>query len=764
MNHSNTNNGSNRPQLPPPPALTLGDIYYVLFRHKWVIIILSLAGIMAAAGIYFLHRPVYLSQAEVLIQYVPQPTSQAVEGDNKKVIVPDTRSQSIINSEIQIMTSLDLAEKAVQNIGASNILYLAGGGTNPISAANLLQNNLDASPAGRDSAVIVLTLRHPNRQIVQPLLQEIVDDYFERHYEIHSSLGQYDAQLIRERATLRSQLSETGKQLADLKNKAKMISLEDSKKNLADMIAKVTSSILDAQAQLAGYEAALNHSTNNASALAAIGETNNPDLLASPSLKETYRDINTRLQELRKKKQDYFAQGFTIHNVLVTEVNSLIAKVEKEKLNLETENPQLMESEDVGEAAAPRTLTPSQQEGQIIVLQAKIKAWQTQLEQLQVQATHLNNLSLKISELENEQAIQQANYHNLSVSLEKSHIDKGLDLGKAPNIKWVQKPSPPMRDKQKTYKTAGIAALAGIMAGLAWAFLIEMFLDRRIKRPIEIETKLKLPLLLAIPNVSRNGHKHLLPHTARRQLPMPSSSRNGKPAEAADETGTTNGAVQVVSLEKNHFLHPYCEALRDRLIVQFEVENLTHKPKLVAVTGANAGAGVSTIAAGLAASLSETGEGNVLLVDMNLENGAAQHFYKGNASCGLDAALKNETMESALVQENLYVVTGNAPNDKNEELSLILPKRFATLVPQLKASVYDYIIFDLPHVSQTSITMRLARFMDKTLLVAESERSSRETIALANKKLSETGAAVTILLNKTRNYIPPRLYQESLSD
>jgi Mrp family chromosome partitioning ATPase len=219
--------------------------------------------------------------------------------------------------------------------------------------------------------------------------------------------------------------------------------------------------------------------------------------------------------------------------------------------------------------------------------------------------------------------------------------------------------------------------------------------------------------------------------------------------------------VQVVSLERNPALHPFCEALRDRLIVYFEVRNLTHKPKLVAVTSANRGAGVSSIAAGLAASLSETGDGNVLLVDMNLEQGAAQQFYKGKAGCGLDTALQPETKADALVQENLYVVNGNA---NSAELPRILPKRFAALVPRLKASEYDYIIFDMPPVSQTSLTSRLARFMDMVLLVVESEKSDREVVQQANNWLAESGATVGAVLNKTRQYTPKRLHQEFLDE
>src|SRR6202008_4240609 len=94
--------------------------------------------------------------------------------------------------------------------------------------------------------------------------------------------------------------------------------------------------------------------------------------------------------------------------------------------------------------------------------------------------------------------------------------------------------------------------------------------------------------------------------------------------------------------DRRHSLHRYYAGLRDRLIVNFEVRNLTHHHKLVGVSSCHRGAGVSTIAAGLAASLSETGDGNVLLVDMNLEQGAAQQFYKGRPFCGLEDALENE--------------------------------------------------------------------------------------------------------------------------
>jgi len=75
-------------------------------------------------------------------------------------------------------------------------------------------------------------------------------------------------------------------------------------------------------------------------------------------------------------------------------------------------------------------------------------------------------------------------------------------------------------------------------------------------------------------------------------------------------------------------------------------------------------------------------------------------------------------------------------------------------MPRLKASDYDYIIFDLPPVSQTSITSRLARLMDMVLLVVESEKTNREVVQQASTWLTESGATVAPCSIKPGNTFP----------
>jgi Mrp family chromosome partitioning ATPase len=267
---------------------------------------------------------------------------------------------------------------------------------------------------------------------------------------------------------------------------------------------------------------------------------------------------------------------------------------------------------------------------------------------------------------------------------------------------------------------------------------------------------LKIPFFLSIPDLNHHKRGLLATANSRRQLAF-----NNGSSENGVALPSQNGSLEVVSDEVNRRLNSYYDALRDRLVIYFESVNLTRKPKLVAVTSTHRGAGVSTIASGLAASLSETGDGRVLLVDMNQENGTAQQFFRGHANCKLDDALESEKRTGAMVQENLYVVTENTVADR---LPRALPKRFASLIPKLKASDYDYIIFDMPPVSPTSVTARLAGFMDTVMLVIESEKTHQQVVLQANALLAQSKANVTAVLNKTRHYIPARLHKDFLYD
>ena len=241
----------------------------------------------------------------------------------------------------------------------------------------------------------MVTFKHPDPRIVQPVLQEVINDYSEKHKEIHSAGGLYDDALSREQSTLSVALNDTEKKIADLKSGANIGSLDGAKKDLADRIAKIQGSILDARAALAGYEAT---TKQNGSAPPGKLEATNSAPAAIPSDQiDAYNGICASLDALRKKEQDYLLQGWTKSNKLVMEVDAQLANTQKAKGDLEKKYPQITSlgtawhRTRIGQSSSP-AVDLRTQVSQAAAIQARLEFWNGQLDQLQMQATNLNSL------------------------------------------------------------------------------------------------------------------------------------------------------------------------------------------------------------------------------------------------------------------------------------------------------------------------------------------------------------------------------------
>ena len=373
--------------------------------------------------------------------------------------------------------------------------------------------------------------------------------------------------------------------------------------------------------------------------------------------------------------------------------------------------------------------------------QAKIETLKARLSDIQRRTKQLSELAPQIEDLERKKEMDEANYKYFAASLEKARIDEALDPTKMPNISAVQRPSPPGLETKKRDKLALALVGGGVAFGIVLALLRGLVLNQTVGRPLQLETQLHIPLMLSIPY--RNGHFAL--------------PRNGSPANPGALT-TGRRRAKLAPWDADHFIRPYCDAIRDRLGLYFELNHLTHKPKLVGVTSVSEEGGTSTLAAGLAASLSETNDGKVLLVDVNLGPEEVHPFFKGKPAYPLNKALKpSDSIASAA--DNLYLATVGSPSTGGPaQLGL---KKFFDMMPNMKASDFDYIIFDMPPLDQTSPTWGMAAFMDKLLLVVEAEKNNREGIKRSYGKLIAERNNVAVLVNKSRSYVPKWLDSES---
>lgn len=829
-----------KPNGPHPPSLTLGDIYYILFRHKWMILSISGAGVILALIVPLVLPRQYQSEAKVLIKYVldNRAPSNPVRNDTR-VSLPDEAGRNIINTELQILTSLDLAQQVATNVTPDKVLGKNRGDAGPLAAAVLIHKNLHVEDLNNGD-VIRLTFEHRDPDVAQDVLQRVIDTYKERHREIHRPGGDDEA-LENETSQLSEKLQLTEDKLRSAKTNLNIVSLEETRSFFSEESKELQKQIIDAQAELANHLGQVENLSKRVKLDADTSTTKtavNTNSISPEKIAEYSRVCNV-LDNFRKKESDMLLI-YQPNSDDIKEIEQRIAEIEKQKKQLVDESPGLVSAKRIDPTS--QTSSPnSDLEEKLITESSLVDGWRGKIQVLTNELDDLQKRSQKveagadaITELERTRKVEEDQLMYYKLSRETSSIDEEYGPGKGSNISEVQTPSPGFPDNSMINKARMGIPIAAVLLALGLAFLIETYLDRTIRRPVEIEARLRLPLLLSIPYRNGKSQTKLLAAPPRTGLVIKSemtgrsvpllggrvtlgraqdntlsfeegsisthhceiliregqavardlNSSNGtyvdgeRIKEKVLEAGQTLSLGEKVELEiaaeqteksqeiaavpptwnPRHALRPFYDALRDRLITYFEVRNLTHKPKLVALTSCGEGAGVTSIATGLAAALSETGEGNVLLVNMNEQNGSAAHyFHKGRLEFGLDDALRKEKRHEALVKNNLYVV---AEGSEGETIAPLLPKRFTSLVPQLRASDYDYIIFDMPSISQISITPRLARFMDMVMLVVESERTDREVVQRAVSMLTEVPANIGVVLNKRKNYVPQRLQPE----
>lgn len=743
-----------RPAQSASSGLNAADLQYMLFRHKWKILACFLLGVAAAAFIYFRNPPSYVTEAKILIRYIQESRPTVAKTEDSDIRTPDTRGENIINSELEILTSLDLALQVADAVGPRNILAAYGGGEDRTRAAVVVRNGLQVE-VPRRSNIILARYRHPDPMVARQVLDALVRTYLERHVAIHQGRGVLDDFFAQQADQIRARLAQTEEEIKKLKAEANIISLEESKRALLAQLSRLQDELLAAETELAERRAALGHL---AETLGTNAIPTNATPAVAPDVAEQYRMAVAELDAFRRRESELLLR-FASEHPFVRRIREQIAVADERKRQLEQEYPALLSTPVVPPTLGLNTNDVAQAVARVLSLEAKLKVLSNQITRVSGEAARVAAIEPRLVELERKRELDEANLRYYSASLEKARVEESLGAGKITNIGIVQAPSPAGRDLFEFAKPMALCLGGGLALGLALAFGLERMFNVAIRRPVDIERNLRVPLMLSIPVIrrrrgwfgsgraSRNGHG-----------PKPDSG-GGSIRVAGDSAlpaTPTGGPLAVWS--QNDPMRPYFDGLRDRIVTYFEIRNMTHKPKLVAVTSCHPGAGVSTLAAGLAASLSETGDGNVLLVDMNLEQGATQQFQHGKPVVGLVEALEQGKTDVAMVQENLYLVSAAETND--QKLPRVLPRRFANLVPKMKASQFDYIIFDMPPVSQTTLTARLAGYMDMVLMVVEAERTGQELARRAYSLLQESKANVTAVLNKKRDYVPERLRQE----
>jgi len=750
-----------------PSSVSRNDVLFALFKHKKKIVWGTLAGLAAAAAVFFFFPPIYESDAKLLVRYLVERGNLDTVDSTRNPGGYAATTDTIIGSEMEILSSWDIAVQTAEAVGVKRLLPHVSGTPTKEDAASTIASGLSLT-THRGSNIIFASYKNRDPELATLVLSELVNRYFNKHLEVHRSAGAFDF-VTQQTDQVRARLNQTEDALKDLRAKVGIMSLDDATKDLSSEVTKAEEQLHVAEAELAEQQARVRQmggsspngeivpsSSKSAKPMPSGTAENNAksgaeksEISASPPPDKTqppaeviqqYQALGSGLQKLRQQQLDLFGK-YTPESQMVKGNQTEISEVENQRRNLEKKYPDLPAIAATSAASKRKDSDPLGEIAHLAGLQAKKEALASRLHDIRERMAQLSQLAPQIGDLERQKLMQETNYKYFEATLEKARVDEALDPSKIPNISAVQRPSPPILVTDLRNKIILGVAVGGFGLTVAFALLKELFLTRTVRRPIEVEKFVGISPLLSIPYNSR-------PNTAS------ASNGNGK----VDKIVVKATSKNLAPWDLNHFIRPYAEAIRDRLGLYFELHNLTHKPKLVGVAGFSEASGTSTLAAGLAAALSETNEGKVLLVDVSLGPDHVHPFFKGKPAYPLNAALKpNGSIDAAA--ENLYLATvGGSANTGLAQLGL---KKFFDLMPNLKASDFDYIIFDMPSLHQTSPTWGMAAFMDKFLLVVEAEKNTRDTVKRGYRRLVTERDNVSVVVNKARSYGPKSLELES---
>lgn len=297
------------------------------------------------------------------------------------------------------------------------------------------------------------------------------------------------------------------------------------------------------------------------------------------------------------------------------------------------------------------------------------------------------------------------------------------DVIQVKNVKVIDTAKVPQNPVgPSTKKNVGVAGIAGLALGAAMIILLEM-LDNTFKKPEEVERKLNLNVIGAVPKFE--GAKR---------------GQNKKKDQKQLEQDYLKNLIT-----KNDPKAPASEAFRE-LRTNLHYKSVDNELRTVVVTSPSLGDGKTVTAVNMAVTLAKSGK-KVLIVDADLRKPKV-HLYLGlDNQKGLTNLIKGDVndkdIKSLVVSpdgmQNLSVVpSGPIPPNPAEILS---SSKMQKLLESLKEG-YDIVIIDTPPVGQVTDAAILAGIVDGTILVLASSQTRIEMAKRAKKALESVKSNV----------------------
>lgn len=210
----------------------------------------------------------------------------------------------------------------------------------------------------------------------------------------------------------------------------------------------------------------------------------------------------------------------------------------------------------------------------------------------------------------------------------------------------------------------------------------------------------------------------------------------------------------------NGTMSSFIEPLRNAIVRNDAMRTQT---KVIGLTSARNGEGVSTISAGLAVTLSGHREGRVLFADCNFYRPSVHRQFNLQLTPGFSDMIRDNLPISSVINsvdpKYLDVLTAGTVFPAEQGLTTCL--RLRSMFEQFLED-YQYVVLDLPSLERShQCCMAFSEFVNGIILVIECERTRTEALNHVIDNFSRSKVNLMgVVLNKRKFYLPDWLYNK----
>jgi uncharacterized protein involved in exopolysaccharide biosynthesis len=475
--------------------MSIRDLLTIMFKYKLRIIIIFLTVVAFVTIGVLTSKPIYEAKCSLLVKPWKEDAPRLGMGEASNSNSYLTLSQEeLVNTEIQILTGRELAEKVISTMKLETIYpALAKSGVktpNPVDVAvDTFGKNLKIAGI-RKSNVIAVTFQHSDPKIAAKALNLLVDAFRDKHLALHSD--PQSSFIGTQLTAFESKLKESEKDLQVYQQANKVFSLEEQRSLLLKQRSDMDTSLKIARNNVSELKNKIGAIRGQLSYISKSNTRYTPT-----DRDKIVIEAKTKQLELQLKEQD-LRRKYAENNRLVVEARKEVDLVTK-----------FLKEQEEGISGKVKTNNPVYQsveidlfraEGELNSQVARSNALSDQLKQLDKEIASLDLSQNKIQNLKREIAINEKNYKTYADRQEEARISDAMNRLKMSNISIVQAAEVPIQPVtlNKMFKII-MGALVGLFSGFTFAYMSEA-LNQTFTDPESVEKYLDLPVLLTIPS------------------------------------------------------------------------------------------------------------------------------------------------------------------------------------------------------------------------------------------------------------------------